>query len=237
MLVQEREALLLGLADDTVKAKRAALLAESQRIATELKKLPTPSAVYAGGVHSGTGNFVGTGSNGGRPRPIFLLARGQVTQPGKEMIPGALSALTFAPARFSLAPDAPEGERRAALARWITDPQNPLTWRSIVNRVWQYHFGRGLVETTNDFGRNGALPSHSELLDWLGTEFRDSVGSLKMLHKRIVMSATYRQASSCSVLRPQCSVRSAECSVGHHACREHRAWGTERCALFAGGYD
>jgi hypothetical protein len=108
---------------------------------------------------------------------------------------GTLSALTFAPSRFSIAPDAPEGERRAALARWITDPRNPLTWRSIVNRVWQYHFGRGLVETPNDFGRNGALPTHPELLDWLAADFRDHGGSLKRLHRQIVMSATWRQQS------------------------------------------
>jgi hypothetical protein len=92
--------------------------------------------------------------------------------------------------------DAPEGERRAALAHWISDPRNPLTWRSIVNRVWQYHFGAGLVTTPNDFGRNGAPPSHPALLDWLAIEFRDSGGSLKKLHKLIVMSATYRQSSA-----------------------------------------
>ncbi len=213
-LVQEREALLLSFADDTAKAKRTALLTESQRIAGELKKLPAPNVVFAGAVHTGSGNFTGTGANGGKPRPIFLLARGQVTHPGKELGAGTLSALTFAPARFSVAPDAPEGERRAALARWITDPQNPLTWRSIVNRAWQYHFGRGLVETPNDFGRNGALPSHPELLDWLATEFRDSGGSLKKLHKQIVMSATWRQTSVADDVRrravPESGTRNAE---------------------------
>ena len=195
-LTEERETLLLSFADDATKTKRAALLTESQHLAAELKKLPAPNVVFAGGIHTGTGSFTGTGANGGKPRPIFLLARGQVTQPGKELGAGTLSALTFAPARFSVAPYAPEGERRAALARWITDPQNPLTWRSIVNRVWQYHFGRGLVETPNDFGRNGGLPTHPELLDWLAADFRDSGGSLKRLHKQIVMSATWRQASA-----------------------------------------
>ena len=195
-LVQEREALLLSVADGAIKTQRAAVVAESGRIAAELKKLPPPVAVYAGTIHSGTGSFVGTGANGGKPRPIHLLARGQVTHPGREMTPGTLSALTFQPARFSVEPTAPEGERRAALARWITDPKNPLTWRSIVNRVWQYHFGHGLVETPNDFGRNGGLPTHPELLDWLAAEFRDSGGSLKKLHKLIVTSATYRQASA-----------------------------------------
>ena len=200
-LVQEREALLLSFADDATKARRAAALAESQRVAAELKKLPAPSVVFAGGIHTGSGNFIGTGANGGKPRPIFLLARGQVMQPGRELGAGALSALMFAPARFSLPPEAPEGERRAALARWITDPQNPLPWRSIVNRVWQYHFGRGLVETPNDFGHNGALPSHPELLDWLAAEFRDSGGSLKQLHRLIVTSATYRQSSGSGALQ------------------------------------
>jgi hypothetical protein len=119
-----------------------------------------------------------------------------VTQPGKEAGAGALSALSFAPARFSVESSASEGERRAALAHWITSEKNPLTWRSIVNRVWQYHFGRGLVATTNDFGRNGGLPSHPALLDWLAAEFRDSGGSFKQLHRLIVMSATYRQASA-----------------------------------------
>ncbi|MEQ1860954.1 MAG: DUF1553 domain-containing protein [Chthoniobacteraceae bacterium] len=192
-LLAEREALLLSFADYAAKAKRAALLDESKRIDAELKKLPAPSVVYAGGVHHGSGNFRGTGADGGKSRPIFLLGRGQVTQPGKEVAPGALAALTFQPARFSAES---EGERRAALAKWITDPNNPLTWRSIVNRVWQYHFGRGLVDTPNDFGRMGGLPTHPELLDWLAAEFRESGGSLKRLHKLIVTSAAYRQASA-----------------------------------------
>ncbi len=194
-LLAEREALLLGKADEPTKQRRKAALAEKARVAAELGKLPPPAAVYAGTIHSGSGSFIGTGAKGGQPRPIFLLARGQVTQPGREMVPGSLSALKFQPARFSIPSTAPEGERRAALARWITDPQNPLTWRSIVNRVWQYHFGRGLVETPNDFGKNGALPSHPELLDWLASEFRDGGGSLKKLHKLILTSATYQQSS------------------------------------------
>ena len=193
-LERARDALLLGFADEPTKSRRAALLAETSRVADELKAFPKPDLVYAGAVHTGTSNFIGTGPTGGRPRPIHVLARGQVTTPGKPVGPGALSALQFAPARFALPPDAGEGERRAALARWLTDPNNPLTWRSIVNRVWHYHFGRGLVDTPNDFGRNGAAPTHPELLDWLAADFRDGGGSLKALHRRIVSSATYRQA-------------------------------------------
>ena len=90
---------------------------------------------------------------------------------------------------FDLPESAVESARRAALARWLTDPANPLTWRSIVNRVWQHHFGRGLVDTPNDFGRMGSAPTHPELLDWLAVEFRDSGGSLKDLHRLIVTSA------------------------------------------------
>ena len=83
-----------------------------------------------------------------------------------------------------------------ALAKWITDPKNLLTRRSIVNRVWHYHFGRGLVETPNDFGHMGAQPTHPELLDWLAFSFLDNGESLKQLHRLLVTSATYRQSSA-----------------------------------------
>src|SRR5262249_34578043 len=86
--------------------------------------------------------------------------------------------------------------RRAELARWLTDSRNRLTWRSIVNRVWHYHFDRGLVATPNDFGRMGDVPSHPELLDWLAATFRDSGGSIKQLDRLIVTSAVYRQESA-----------------------------------------
>jgi hypothetical protein len=110
-------------------------------------------------------------------------------------VPGLVS-------RFELAPDHAEGERRAALAKWIIDRRNPLCWRSIVNRLWQYLFGRGIVDTPNDLGRMGSLPTHPELLDWLAVEFRDGgawikqPGSLKQLHRLIVTSAVYRQTTS-----------------------------------------
>jgi hypothetical protein len=98
--------------------------------------------------------------------------------------------------RFGVKPDAPEGARRAALAGWITDSSNMLAWRSIVNRVWHYHFGAGIVDSPNDFGRMGSLPTHPELLDWLAVEFRDGGGSFKKLHRLIVTSSVYRQASA-----------------------------------------
>ncbi|MBX9791535.1 MAG: PSD1 and planctomycete cytochrome C domain-containing protein [Pirellulales bacterium] len=130
------------------------------------------------------------------PREIRVLERGDVEKPLHLAPPGALSCVAQLPAEFAITDVQPEGARRAALAEWLVDPRNPLTWRSIVNRVWQYHLGRGLVDTPNDFGRNGSRPTHPELLDWLAAEFRDRGGSLKSLHRLISTSAVYRQASA-----------------------------------------
>jgi hypothetical protein len=130
------------------------------------------------------------------PLPIAVLRRGDIKQPLAPVGPGALAAVSTLPSEFSLANPKDEASRRAALARWITAPENMLTWRSIVNRVWHWHFGRGLVDTPNDFGRMGSQPTHPELLDWLAAEFRDSGGSLKQLHRLIVTSAAYRQVST-----------------------------------------
>jgi mono/diheme cytochrome c family protein len=129
------------------------------------------------------------------PRPIHVLKRGDVERKGDLALPGALSLLKEIEFKINRDKQADEGVRRAALAGWITDDANVLTWRSIVNRVWQYHFGKGLVDTPNDFGRNGSRPTHPELLDYLASEFRDA-DSFKKLHKRILMSAVYRQASA-----------------------------------------
>jgi Protein of unknown function (DUF1549)/Protein of unknown function (DUF1553)/Planctomycete cytochrome C len=125
-------------------------------------------------------------------RPIHLLRRGEVEQPGELMQPGALS---FLAGDFDSFQNDHQRKPRAALANWIASPTNMLTWRSIVNRVWHYHFGRGFVDTPNDFGRNGSKPTHPELLDWLAVEFRDGGNSLKTLHRMIVTSAVYRQTT------------------------------------------
>jgi hypothetical protein len=191
-----RAALLAKATDDKTRAELATLAKDIEQVVVELKTFPKPDVVYAGTVHYGTGAFAGTGPGGGKPRVIQVLHRGDVKQPKEEVAPGAPGYLTGLLGDFALPAGHSEGERRAALAKWLSSPDNPLTWRSIVNRVWQYHFGRGLVETPNDFGRMGALPSHPELLDWLAVEFRDSGGSFKKLHKLIVTSATYRQSSS-----------------------------------------
>ncbi len=125
--------------------------------------------------------------------PTHRLNRGDATQPREVVAPAALEE--FGPP-LKLAADAPESARRLALAKWVTDPREPLTARVIVNRLWQHHFGRGIVPTPSDFGQNGGKPSHPELLDWLATELVESGWSLKHVHRLIVLSATYRQASA-----------------------------------------
>jgi hypothetical protein len=90
----------------------------------------------------------------------------------------------------------PEQERRLQLADWIASPENPLTARVLVNRIWQHHFGVGLVSTPNDFGKNGAKPTHPDLLDWLASEFVAQGWSIKKLQRQILTSATWRQASA-----------------------------------------
>lgn len=125
------------------------------------------------------------------PDVIHVLARGNPEQPREEVqpeIPQVLGSITV-PA------NATEQQRRRALGDWVASPTNPLTPRVMANRIWQGHFGIGLVDTSNDFGRNGTPPSHPELLDWLASEFVQSGWSIKQLHRLIVLSATYRQSS------------------------------------------
>jgi cytochrome c553 len=132
----------------------------------------------------------------GKARPIHLLKRGSEADLGPEVAPGACGYMPELPAELDVPAGADEGARRVALARWLADKRNALTWRSIVNRVWQYHFGRGIVDSPNDFGRMGSPPTHPELLDWLAARFRDGPQSLKDLHRLICTSAVYRQSSA-----------------------------------------
>ena len=121
----------------------------------------------------------------------YLLKRGDILQKGDEVAPAAMTAVRI-PFPTGLKS---EGDRRAALADWIGHPDNPLTARVLVNRLWHYHFGQGLVRTPGDFGFNGDRPSHPELLDWLATEFQTHNGSLKHMHRLMVLSSTYRRDS------------------------------------------
>ncbi len=130
--------------------------------------------------------------------PTYVFRRGNLLTPGPEVQPGFLSVLTDpeSPAVIS----APRGEakssgRRTAWACWLTRPDHPLTARVFVNRVWQHHFGEGIVTTPDNFGHLGTRPTHPELLDWLATEFVRNGWKIKELHRLIVTSSAYRQSS------------------------------------------
>jgi hypothetical protein len=129
------------------------------------------------------------------PETTRLLARGNPAAPGEAVAAGGVACLAGLSADFKLPADARESERRVRLASWLSDPKNPLAPRVIVNRLWQAHFGTGLVETPSDFGFNGGRPSHADLLDWLAAELVGHRWSLKALHRQIVTSEAYRQAS------------------------------------------
>ncbi|HSC15042.1 MAG TPA: DUF1553 domain-containing protein, partial [Gammaproteobacteria bacterium] len=132
------------------------------------------------------------------PTPTFVLKRGVYSDPGERVEPRGLDSVLPWDDRWP--------RNRLGLARWLFDPRQPLTARVFVNRVWQMHFGRGLVETSEDFGSQGAIPTHPELLDWLAVEFVESGWDVKALHRRIVTSATYRQSSAAT---PELSARDA----------------------------
>jgi hypothetical protein len=168
---------LNGLTPD--EAERAApLLREKAANEAKIKSANNAQKVFAGKFRE--------------PDKIQLLHRGDPEQPGDLVVPAVLSSF----GDLALPVETPEQKRRLALADWIADAENPLTARVMVNRIWQGHFGRGLVPTPSDFGNNGMPPSHPELLDWLAGEFVRSGWSVKHLHRLIVKSETYRQSSS-----------------------------------------
>ncbi|MBL4885466.1 MAG: DUF1553 domain-containing protein [Planctomycetaceae bacterium] len=194
-LKQSRQSLLLQSGTPMLHQNLGKARVELAAIKKKISDFPKPKRVYSGTVHQGSGNFVGRGHLDGQPRPIFLLRRGDVNKPAKEVIPGSLSLFSDLPSRFPETKSQPEYQRRIALANWLTSPDNSLTWRSAVNRIWQFHFGTGIVATPNDFGHMGATPSHPELLDWLAVEFRDNGQSLKQMHRLMMTSRTYKQSS------------------------------------------
>nr|WP_295926832.1 DUF1553 domain-containing protein [uncultured Dyadobacter sp.] len=122
-----------------------------------------------------------------KPRPTYLLTRGVYNAPGKQVTPGALESVLPFEGKYP--------QNRLGLARWLFDKNNPLTARVFVNRIWQMHFGHGIVRSAADFGNQGNLPSHPQLLDWLAVDFVNSGWNIKRLHKLIMLSATYRQTS------------------------------------------
>ncbi|HTN77702.1 MAG TPA: PSD1 and planctomycete cytochrome C domain-containing protein, partial [Pirellulaceae bacterium] len=166
---------------------------------TQKEKEPTGVKIAAPAKHLATRDFQGTLHlpTFQEPPTVFILARGDYRKPGEVVTPAGLSALDHngLAGDFGLSPHAPEAERRRQLAKWLTDARNPLTARVFVNRVWYYHFGAGLVETPSDFGFNGGRPTHPELLDYLAANFIASKWDIKALHRLMVTSQTYRQAS------------------------------------------
>ncbi len=143
-------------------------------------------------------NVPGPPSGPGLPL-THILKSGDYRQPGEVVEPGFPSAITGNSEPAVLESDRyrqfPTRGLRMTLAKWIASPENPLTARVMVNRIWQYHFGRGIVETTSDFGKNGSPPSHPELLDWLALKFVDEGWSIKAIHRLILTSNAYQQSS------------------------------------------
>lgn len=147
----------------------------------QLKAVPAPAKVY--GILSEA------------PPLVRVLRRGDPEQPDAHVDPAALASVATLKPELATSLTA-EGERRRALAEWITSPANPLTRRVLVNRLWHYHFGVGLVDTPSDFGYGGGRPSHPELLDWLATEFATHGWSVKAMQRLICTSQGYRQQSA-----------------------------------------
>ncbi|HEU0123780.1 MAG TPA: DUF1553 domain-containing protein, partial [Bryobacteraceae bacterium] len=173
------DAEVLAALSAEASAKRNALAAERDSWRKKLDAVPAPAMVYAAKPHP--------------VEPAYLLERGSVAKQKEEVFPGGLSALGHRPASFGMDGKASDSARRMALADWIADDKNPLTARVIVNRVWFYHFGNGIVNTPSDFGLMGDRPSHAELLDWLAVSFMENGWSLKWLQRQIVTSQAFQQ--------------------------------------------
>jgi mono/diheme cytochrome c family protein len=137
------------------------------------------------------------GESGREPRPTYFLHRGSIDNKGSLMSPGVLSVASETEYTFPAPPpDAKTSWRRRGFAEWLVSPDNPLTARVMVNRLWQHHFGEGIVRTPSNFGKMGEPPSHPELLDWLAVEFVERGWSLKALHRLMLTSDAYQMASS-----------------------------------------
>ncbi len=175
------ELLRLAVMDSTERTEREKLTARRDALARQLKaEKPLPTAWL--------GEFEQPKDKG------YVMLGGNPQRHGDAVTAGSLSTFERVVPGYSLPVDAPEGKRREALARWITDAKNPLTPRVLANRIWHYHFGRGIVGTPSDFGFNGMRPTHPELLDWLAGELHKNDWRWKPLHRLIMTSQTYRQS-------------------------------------------
>ncbi|MCC6509608.1 MAG: DUF1553 domain-containing protein, partial [Pirellulaceae bacterium] len=197
-LAEEVAAALRVPKSERDQSQRVLIAAEALRshASAQLDQLPAHMHVYAAARQVPAGNGAGALARE-QPHLIHLLKRGNIDQPERIISPAALAAVPNLPSAFDMPEDAPESARRAALADWLADARNGLTWRSQANRLWHYHFGRGLCDTPSDFGRMGGQVTHLALLDWLASQLRDDDDhSLKRLHRLIVSSATYQQSST-----------------------------------------
>jgi hypothetical protein len=164
--------------DESAAIELERLLAERDRLQKRVTRLTAAPMVYAG-------KFL-------EPEPTRVLRRGDPMQEADEVAPGTP---VFIGTPCDLPADLPEHDRRRALADWIASGDNPLTARVMVNRIWQHHFGRGIVETPSDFGAMGARPTHPELLDWLASELIAQDWRLKSIHRMILLSSSYCQTA------------------------------------------
>ena len=163
----------LGEGDDTVSCPKC--------------RIPVPGAGPY--VHRGPGRY--------EVPPSYFLIRGDADSHGPQMQPGFIDVITFGqPPTVIPRPDGHTSGRRLALAKWIASPQNPMTARVIINRLWQRHFGRGIVATLENFGKMGERPTHQDLLDWMAVDFMANGWSLKRINKLIMMSSAYQMASA-----------------------------------------
>jgi mono/diheme cytochrome c family protein len=166
---------------ESERERLKSLDAEIARLTREIKAIPPLPTVWAGKFE--------------QPKETTYVHKGgDPERRGVDVRPASLAVLDGAMKPFELNADAPEGERRLALARWIASENNPLTARVMANRIWHYHFGAGLVDTPSDFGYLGARPTHPELLDWLARRLQAHSWRLKPLHREILLSQTYRQS-------------------------------------------
>ena len=163
--------------------------AEMQKLRGELTEVEQKIALVPNFTSVWAGNFAQPA------KPAYLQIGGDPQRRGPDIFPGSPSYLKSTMPAYQLDSNAPESERRKALADWISSPQNVLTWRVLANRIWHLHFGTGIVDTPGDFGYMGGRPSHPELLDWLANRLIDHGGRWKPLHREIVLSQTYRQSS------------------------------------------
>ena len=189
-LLQISQRVVLSLDDgrvalrDELQSMRLALESQEDELAPLEKRFLSELKIY------------GVYDLGGDPTPVYVLNRGDWRSPTKRVAPGVPVAIREGIESFAAAkPDWDTSGQRLGLARWMTQPNHPLTARVLVNRIWQHHFGRGIVGTPGNFGETGLRPSHPKLLDWLATEFVRRGWSQKELHRMILTSTVYRQRS------------------------------------------